>query len=88
VGTPTAVSIDFYNTGRSVIRNIIVTTEGDFEIQDGSSYLGNLEAGKENYFDVTIIPRNEGIAEGKIILQYEDNIGQLLWWKRPFRSML
>lgn len=85
VGTPTAVSIDFYNTGRSVIRNIIVTTEGDFEIQDGSSYLGNLEAGKENYFDVTIIPRNEGIAEGKIILQYEDNIGQPFMVEKTFQ---
>ncbi|HNX29806.1 MAG TPA: hypothetical protein PKN87_10430 [Syntrophomonadaceae bacterium] len=85
VGIPTAISIDFYNTGRSVIRNLIVKAEGDFEIQDGNAYLGNLEAGKENYFDVTIIPQKEGVAEGKIILQYEDNIGQPFMVEKSFQ---
>jgi hypothetical protein len=85
VGMPTSVSIDFYNTGRSLIRNLIVTAEGDFEIQDGNAYLGNLDPGKENYFDVTIIPQKEGIAEGKIILQYEDNIGQPFIVEKAFQ---
>ena len=85
VGMPTSVSIDFYNTGRSLIRNLIVTAEGDFEIQDGSAYLGNLETGKENYFDVTIIPQKEGTAQGKIILQYEDNIGQPFLMEKAFQ---
>lgn len=85
VGMPTSVSIDFYNTGRSLIRNLIVTAEGDFQIQDGNAYLGNLEAGKENYFDVTIIPQKEGTAEGKIILQYEDNIGQPFTVEKAFQ---
>jgi|LSQX01.3.fsa_nt_gb hypothetical protein len=85
VGMPTSVSIDFYNTGRSLIRNLIVTAEGDFQIQDGNAYLGNLETGKENYFDVTIIPQKEGTAEGKIVLQYEDNIGQPFIVEKAFQ---
>lgn len=84
IGMPTAVSIDFYNTGRSVIRNLIVKTEGSFQIQEGQAYLGNLEAGKASYFDVTITPENEGASEGKIILQYEDNIGQSFEVEKPF----
>lgn len=85
VGMPTSVSIDFYNTGRSLIRNLIVQAQGDFDIQDGHAYLGNLESGKENYFDVTIIPQNEGVAAGKIILQYEDNIGQPFTVEKDFQ---
>jgi hypothetical protein len=84
VGVPTSISVDFYNTGRSVIRNLIVKTEGSFHIQDGQSYMGNLEAGKASYFDVTITPQEEGEAAGKIILEYEDNIGQSFMVERPF----
>lgn len=85
IGIPTSVSIDFYNTGRSIIRNLIVKTEGDFDIQNGNAYLGNLEAGKENYFDVTIIPQKEGSVGGKILLQYEDNIGQSFMVEKAFQ---
>ncbi len=75
-GSPTSLSVDFYNTGRALIRNLIIETEGDFDIQDGSLFIGNLEPGKDNYYDVTIIPHEEGLLEGKIIFTYEDGVGE------------
>ncbi|MDD2586022.1 MAG: hypothetical protein PHO25_05270, partial [Syntrophomonadaceae bacterium] len=33
VDEPTSISIDFYNTGRALIRNLKIKTEGDFEIR-------------------------------------------------------
>ncbi|AOT70197.1 COG1361 S-layer family protein [Geosporobacter ferrireducens] len=75
VGNNTAISIDFYNVGRSLIRNLIVRTEGDFEAKGNSSYIGNLEAGKDNYYDVTIVPQKPGMLAGKIIFEYDDEIG-------------
>lgn len=82
--TPTSLSIDFYNTGRTLIRNLIIKTEGNFEIQEGNFFVGNLEPGKDNYYDVTIIPHEEGEMEGKIVFSYEDNIGEQFTTEVPF----
>ncbi len=64
--SPTAISLDFYNTGRAVIRNLMITSKGDFEIQNGDIFVGNLEAGKDDYYDVTVIPSQEGKFKGII----------------------
>ncbi len=84
VDTPTGLSVDFYNTGRTLIRNLIIKTEGNFEIQDGNYFVGNLEPGKDNYYDVTIIPHEQGEVEGKIIFAYEDSIGEQYTTEIPF----
>ena len=81
---PTAISLDFYNTGRAVIRNLMITTKGDFEIQNGDIYIGNLEAGKDDYYDVTVIPAKEGKFNGIIILEYDDEIGEHYKIEKPF----
>lgn len=85
VGSPTSLSVDFYNTGRTLIRNLIIRTEGDFEIQDGTFFVGNLEPGTDNYYDVTITPREQGILEGKIVFEYEDGIGETFYSEQPFK---
>ena len=83
-GSPTSLAVDFYNTGRTIIRNLIIKTEGDFEIQDGTLFIGNLEPGKDNYYDVTIIAHEEGELEGKIIFEYEDGVGTKFTSEQPF----
>ncbi|MDD3364245.1 MAG: hypothetical protein PHZ03_04635 [Syntrophomonas sp.] len=75
VGNPSSLLVDFYNAGRSIIRNLTIHTEGDFEINDGEIYIGNLETGKSDTYDVTIIPPKEGQVEGRIIFEYEDDAG-------------
>ncbi|WZL73333.1 CARDB domain-containing protein [Clostridiaceae bacterium 35-E11] len=75
IGNPVGITLDFYNIGRAMIRNMMIRTEGDFDIQDGNLYIGNLEAGKDNYYDVTITPNKEGTLTGKIIFEYDDDIG-------------
>lgn len=82
--SPTAISVDFYNTGRAVIRNLMITTKGGFEIQNGDIYIGNLEAGKDDYYDVTVIPAKEGKFNGIIILEYDDEIGEHYKIEKPF----
>lgn len=75
VGGSCALSIDFYNLGRGILRNMMIHTEGDFEIKGGSTYVGNMDAGKDDYYDVTIIPEKEGKVTGKIIFEFEDTVG-------------
>ncbi len=80
----TNISIDFYNSGRGIIRNIIISSEGNFEAQPRTAYIGNLESGKDDYFDITITPDSEGLIEGKVILQYEDIAGVAYTLEEPF----
>ncbi len=82
--SPTAISLDFYNTGRAIIRNLMITAKGDFEIQNGDIFVGNLEAGKDDYYDVTVIPAKEGKFKGIILLEYDDEIGQHYKIEKPF----
>ena len=82
--SPTAISLDFYNTGRAVIRNLMITTKGNFEIQNGDIFVGNLEAGKDDYYDVTVIPAKEGKFKGVIRLEYDDDIGEHYKIEKPF----
>ncbi|MCT4619300.1 MAG: hypothetical protein N4A62_07905 [Marinisporobacter sp.] len=74
-GENASLSIDFYNLGRGTLRNMMIHTEGDFEIKDGSSYVGNVEAGKDDYYDVSVVPTKEGKASGKVIFKFEDTVG-------------
>ncbi|ABR46597.1 S-layer domain-like protein [Alkaliphilus metalliredigens QYMF] len=75
-GNPTALSVEFYNTGRALIRNLVIRTEGDIDITEGSLYIGNLEPGKNNYYDVTVTPREPGTTTGRMIFEYDDEIDQ------------
>ncbi|MCT4596220.1 MAG: hypothetical protein N4A57_18395 [Anaeromicrobium sp.] len=75
VNTPASISVDFYNMGRSQIRNLMINTKGDFRIKNGTLYVGNLEAGNDNYYDATITPEKEGEAKGTVIFEFDDEVG-------------
>lgn len=81
---PVGVSLDYFNTGKGIIRNLRISTEGDFEVRDGDVFIGNLESGKSDYYDVTIIPHKNGQLKGKVIFTYEDDIGQPFQVDRSF----
>ncbi len=83
-GMAMGISLDFYNTGRALIRNLMINTEGDFRVQEGSVFVGNLEAGKSDYYDVTITPEKEGKAKGKIVFDYDDDTGRHYQLEKDF----
>lgn len=87
VGSPVGVTVNFYNLGRGVLRNMMIRTEkteGEFEIKDGDVYIGNLEAGKDDYYDISIIPSKEGKLAGKVIFEYEDTVGNRYTTEKEF----
>ena len=83
-GSPTNITLDLYNTGRSTIRNLMINTEGDFEVQNGSLFIGTLEAGQDDYYDATLVVPQEGEYQGKVILSYEDEMGNTYQLEKPF----
>lgn len=84
VGMPIALSLEFYNAGRGLMRNMLISIEGNFDTNEGSLYIGNLDAGKNNYYDATIIPTSAGTLNGKIIFRYDDEIDQHFTIEKEF----
>ena len=85
VGMQSGVSVQFYNMGKTVLSNLRVTAEGDFDTPESNSYfVGNMESGKSDSYDFSFIPRAGGTMEGKIIFTYEDASGSEQVLERPF----
>lgn len=83
-GSPASISLELYNTGRSNIRNLMIHTEGDFEVQNGTLFIGLLEAGKDDYYDATLIPAQPGQLKGKVILTFENELGDPYQLEKTF----
>lgn len=75
VGQPMPVSLEFYNTGKVTLYNLMIKLEGDFDTEGGQYYVGNFESGGSNYFDGMIIPYQEGELTGAVVFTYEDSTG-------------
>ena len=84
-GMQSGVSVQFYNMGKTVLGNLRITAEGDFDTPESISYfVGNMESGKSDSYDFSFIPREGGTMEGKIIFTYEDASGNEQVYERPF----
>jgi hypothetical protein len=75
INQPVSIYMDFFNTGKSTLYNLMVKVEGDFTVQGSNYYVGNFEAGRSDYFDMSIIPTLEGMAMGKVVFTFEDANG-------------
>lgn len=75
VGRPIDLAVEFYNMGKSTMYNMMVRAEGDFEIQGGSNFVGNFEAGRTQYFEPSFYVNEAGEYSGKVVFSYEDASG-------------
>lgn len=87
VNQPTALSFEFYNMGKSVLNNVYATVEGDFYLSTGSMYfIGNVEAGYSEYAELEVIPTVEGMAQGTLVITFEDSNGDEVSITKEFES--
>lgn len=75
VDAPIPVNFQYINKGKSTINNVSITVDGEFTMDGGDVFIGNLTAGYNDYFDNSITPKKEGSQKGAIVLQYEDSQG-------------
>ncbi|NLV16146.1 MAG: hypothetical protein GXY50_02900 [Syntrophomonadaceae bacterium] len=87
-GQSVHISLDFYNTGRAAVRNLRIHTIGDFDVSDGELYLGTVDSGGSDYYDVTLIPNQPGEVTGKIVFEYDDGGGQDYRMEKEFKLMV
>ncbi|MDD2446400.1 MAG: hypothetical protein PHY91_01750 [Tissierellia bacterium] len=76
VGQSTPISLEFYNTGKVSLYNMMVKIEGDFQTENGQYYVGNFESGNSEYFEGYVIPSDIGELTGEVVFSYEDSTGQ------------
>lgn len=82
----TPISVTFVNKGKSAVYNVTVDVEGEgFDKTSTAYYIGNVDSGKEEYYDTRIIPNiDSGEVKGNIIVTYEDANGNPKELKQEF----
>ncbi|HEY4544649.1 MAG TPA: hypothetical protein VIG40_08420 [Tissierellaceae bacterium] len=80
------ISLEFYNTGKVTLYNLMVRLEGNFQKENANLYVGNFETGSSEMFDATIIPNEPGELKGRIIFSYEDSAGETIEHIEEFTS--
>ncbi|MDF2673310.1 MAG: hypothetical protein K0R09_1575, partial [Clostridiales bacterium] len=75
-GQPIPVSFDFYNTGKTLLRNFMIKLDGEFQSQNGSYFVGNFDVGASDHYEASIIPSTPGQLTGAIVISFDDPTGQ------------
>jgi hypothetical protein len=77
VDEPFALPIEVTNIGRSLVNvSSLELTSEQLEIQDGSLYLGPLDAGTSGSLEATGIAHQGGTAEVAVTVHYLDDFDQ------------
>jgi hypothetical protein len=76
VGEQAGLEVRFYNTGKTQLRNLRVTAEGNFDAAESTNYYaGNMASGANDRYSFSFFPREEGTLSGKIVFTYDDPAG-------------
>lgn len=87
MGMPATLSFEFYNMGKSVLNNVVVTVEGDFMSSTGNMhFIGNVMGGDRSYAEIEVIPNMEGMAQGVLRITFEDSNGDEVEFTKEFES--
>lgn len=84
IGQSTPISLEFFNTGKVTLYNMMVKLEGDFQTENAQLYVGNFASGTSEYFEGYVIPNAPGTLEGELVFTYEDSTGQEQEIREPF----
>lgn len=84
MGDPLPVSFQYINKGKATIYNFTIDVEGDFTLDGGSMYVGNLTAGYNDFFDSILYPTGTGTLDGALLFKYENAQGDEIIEKKEF----
>jgi len=84
VGQAVSVSMEFVNTGRTVLSNVLVSIEGDFPMENATYFVPRLEIGISDFFQGMIIPAAEGVLSGNLAVTFLDARNQEVRLDHPF----
>ncbi len=88
IEVPTSINFEYYNMGKAKMSNLNVSVRGDFEPKNQMNYVGNIEAGKNDYYDIEIVPKKSGNVNGVLVLSFEDSNGEVIEVEKPFSAFV
>jgi hypothetical protein len=75
-GVQANMSVQFYNVGKTQLRNLRIVAEGDFDtLESINYYVGNLDSGGSDSYEFAYTPRETDVMTGNITLVYYDPSG-------------
>jgi len=78
------LEMDFYNTGKVTIDNLMIDINGDFETLNSNYFVGDFIAGRMDVYDVQIQGDAPEIIKGTIIYTYDDTFGEKVTKEKVF----
>lgn len=78
------LEVDFYNTGKVDISNMMVDIEGDFVTSNSNYYVGDFTTGRMDIYDVEIQGSVPNTIEGTIVFTYDDTFGEQVKYEKEF----
>lgn len=85
VGMESPLSLEFYNTGKATLYNVMVKITGDgFTTDTPTYYKGNFTPGSSDQFSCNITPTEAGQKKATITFTYEDSTGNTQEKKEEF----
>ncbi|QNK42067.1 COG1361 S-layer family protein [Caproicibacter fermentans] len=84
MGEAGQISIDYVNKGKSKVYNVSVELKGNFDTEESSQYIGNLDSGASDSFQANLTPQKEGSLSGTATFSYEDASGKVLTVAKDF----
>lgn len=87
LGDSPSLSVQYVNQGKSTIFNLSVEVEGEnFTTGESKTYIGNVESGASDSFDLNINPIDVGPLNGTLKFIYEDANGDTKELIREFSA--
>lgn len=78
VGDTLSGNVSYVNKGKSTIFNLSVKIEGEgFTTAESESYIGNVESGSGDSFDISLNPTQAGTLKATLTFSYEDANGEV-----------
>jgi hypothetical protein len=84
VGQPIMVMSEFVNVGKVMLGNFMVRMDGEFQKENSTYYVGNMEIGYSDFYQAELIPDKPGTLEGKVVFSYIDNNNKDVEVEEPF----
>lgn len=76
VGESANLMVNLYNMGRSKLSNVLVRLESGGAVSGEDFFAGNMEPGSTSTMDVMITPQTPGTLTCRLLVSYEDEMGQ------------
>ena len=78
------LEVDFYNTGKVDITNMMVDLDSDLVASNSNYYVGDFATGRTDVYDVEIVGTMPSVITGTIVFTFDDTFGENVTIEKEF----